>query len=349
MTVLKGRPVAEADYADVQKQLQDIFYRLLFAPLVELLAPHNAQVKAAARELKNSKSAVRELRNASVAPVVNGIRSGKIQYSDGVFSGDFNAAISSALRSYGAQFNKTTGNFTLAPQDMPVEVLAAVNEYADVARQLHEELMKKIDEIGRNLTYTVGSADYRVDPERMVKKTESQFNKHYGDALGHEELSDRAKRELAKDYSDNMNLWIVNFAVDMIKDLRGIVAENAQKGYRFDNLVDKIQIRYDVVPTKAAFLARQETSLYVSKHKEQRFTDVGVVEYIWRTSGDSEVRTSPHGGHKALNGKRFTFKDKAQAQYFSCGTPSNPGEDFQCRCVADPVLPGVLEEVGAGA
>ena len=155
----------------------------------------------------------------------------------------------------------------------------------------------------------------------------------------HEQLSDRAKAELAETYTDNMKLWIKDFSTTMIKELRAAVQENANSGYRFDNLVERIQDRYDVAKSKAEFLGRQETSLYVSKHKEQRFTDSGITEYIWRTSGDAEVRTIPHGGHKALNGRRFTFKDKAPAEFMSTGTPCNAGEDYNCRCVCDPILP----------
>ena len=340
MRVIRGRPLHESDYADVRKQLQKIFYDIIFRPVVDILAPHNAQVKAAAKELKRNprrNSAVCELRNASVAPVVSGIRAGRIQYVDGVFSGDFNAAISSALKSYGAAFNKNTGTFALGPHEMPIEVLAAINEYAGVAKQLHEELDKALAKIQRDLTYTVGDEDYKVKAEGMVEKIKREYNKHFGDHVEESVLSDRAVRELAANYADNLEPSIKKFADEQISELRGIVQGNAEKGYRFDSLLSLIEGRYKVMPSRAELIARTETGNYQAKFHEAEFGDAGITDYIWRTSGNPNVRTDPHGGHKALDGQRFTFKDKAPAMYFSCGEKCNPGEDFNCLPGDSPV------------
>lgn len=325
MKLLKPQKLHESDYSNVEEQLRAIFYELIFNPIVSLLAPHNAQVKSAAREL----------RNAVVAPVVAAIRSGKIQYVNDTFSGNFNAEISKALRSYGANYNKLQGTFTIVPQDLPMEVLAAVNEYAKAAEDLHDDLAKVL----KNLEHGLGDAVNKkmVDATVVVGKMEKGFNKVYGEAIGREELSDRAKRELSKDYSDNMKLWIKKFSRETIQELRGTVEENAAAGYRFDHLIDKIQNRYDVSKTKASFLARQETALFVSKHREQRFTDVGITEYIWRTAGDATVRED----HKHLNGKTFSYAEPPVVDVAS-GRRANPGCDYNCRCVDEPILTGVL-------
>jgi uncharacterized protein with gpF-like domain len=47
--------------------------------------------------------------------------------------------------------------------------------------------------------------------------------------------------------------------------------------------------------------------------------------YIWRTVGDDKVR----GAHAALNGTLRDFSDSP-----------DPGEDFNCRCWAEPVKIG---------
>ncbi len=270
-----------------------------------------------------------------VAPVVAGIRSGKIQYVDSTFSGDFSATISKALRSYGAKFNKQQGTFTIMEHDLPMDVLAAANEYADAAKNLHVALGLRLDEIQRGLEGSVKGK--KVDATATILKMEKGFNKAYGEAIGKEELSDRAKRNLDADYANNMALWIKKWSSDTIKELRGAVEENAAAGYRFDHLVDRIQGRYDVSKTKAAFLARQETALLVSKHREQRFGEVGITSYIWRTAGDAEVREA----HKHLNGREFEFANPPIVDA-ATGRRANPGEDYNCRCEAEAVLPGVL-------
>lgn len=53
--------------------------------------------------------------------------------------------------------------------------------------------------------------------------------------------------------------------------------------------------------------------------------------YIWRTAGDSKVRPS----HAANNGKIFAWDNPPPT--------GHPGEDFGCRCTAEPYIPDVKE------
>jgi SPP1 gp7 family putative phage head morphogenesis protein len=298
---------------------------------VDLLAPRNAQAKAAAKTLKNSA----ERRNASFDPIVAGIHSGKIQYVDDTFTGDFNAAISRALRSYGAKFNKQTKSYSVLPQQLPAEVLEAAAEYARVAKELHDELEKRLSEIQAGLSAALSRKS--VDATVTVGKMDRSFNGAYGDALGTESLSEHAKDALARKYTDSIRPYIEEFSSKMILELREAVADNAKAGYRFDNLVERLQSRYGVSQSKAEFLARNETSRFISEHRRQRFGDAGVKQYVWQTAGDTRVRED----HKKLNGKIFDYAHPPIVDEAS-GRRANPGFDFQCRCVDSPVLPGVL-------
>lgn len=325
MKTLKGQQLHESDYADIQRQLEALFYKIIFKPMVDLLSPHNAQVKAAKGELRNAKS----------DPLVAGINSGKIQYVVDTFSGDFNASISKALRSYGAQFNKRTGTFTILPEMLPIEVLEAAKAYSEAAERLHDDLLSVLDGIQRGLEKSV--QDNKIDATVTIGKMNKKFDAAYGDALGTEDLSAESKKHLDKVYVDSLDPYIKNFSDDMVKELRDMVAANAKTGYRFDSLIDRIQNRYSVSKSKAEFLAQQETSLFVSKHREQRFADVGIKKYIWRTAGDADVRKD----HGKLNGRTFEYANPPVVDV-ATGRRANPGEDFRCRCIADPVLPEVF-------
>lgn len=310
-----------------------IFYDIIFKPLVDLLAPHNKQVKIASKELKNSSVRL----NAKFDPIVAGINSGRIQYVDSIFSGDFNASISKALKSYGATFNKRTKTFALAPEFLPAEILEAAENYAAEARNLHDALRDKLSSIERSLSWEVSKK--KVDAGKVVSTLDDKFDDEYSKALDTKELSERGRKNLAEDYANNMSLWVKKFSADTIKELRTAVEDNATTGYRFDELIDRIQDRYAVSRSKAKFLARNETSLYVSKHRQARFADVGITKYIWRTAGDGRVRED----HKHLNGKEFEYKNPPIVD-IATGRRANPGEDYLCRCVAEPVLPSVLTE-----
>lgn len=59
--------------------------------------------------------------------------------------------------------------------------------------------------------------------------------------------------------------------------------------------------------------------------------DRPTTHYIWRTSGDDKVRSS----HAANNGKIFAWNNPPDT--------GHPGEDYNCRCKAEPYTPEVNE------
>jgi SPP1 gp7 family putative phage head morphogenesis protein len=92
--------------------------------------------------------------------------------------------------------------------------------------------------------------------------------------------------------------------------------------------------RTDVTDSRAKLIARDQVAKLNGQLTQQRQRDIGVEGYIWRTVGDERVRDT----HEEVDG-----------QYFSWDNPpsetddNHPGEDYQCRCWAEPVLPEFLE------
>ena len=64
-----------------------------------------------------------------------------------------------------------------------------------------------------------------------------------------------------------------------------------------------------------------------------RQEDLGIVQYIWRSRDDAEVRDS----HAAYDDRVFRWDDPPDG--------GHPGEAHNCRCYAEPVLPGVQSNV----
>lgn len=332
MKSLKAKPIVEADYLDIQLQLEKLFKKLIFDPIIEILAPHNQQVKKAARSLKNAL----EVRNAKYDPIVDAINAGRIQYVDDTFSGDFNAVISKALRAYGAKYNRKGATFTIPHEALPGAVTKAVQAKLDFDKKLHEGVLDKITYMVMNLTYNI--QENPIDASKTISKMDKKFNEQYGDALQTQDLTPGSKERLKRDYSQSLKPYIKKFSEEQILDLRDIVTENANTGYRFDFLISKIQNKFDVTKSKAEFIARQETALYTARARQARFEDVDIREYVWRTSGDAEVRPD----HKKLNGRTFKYSDPPVVDEAS-GRRGNPAQDYNCRCVDDPVLDKVLE------
>jgi SPP1 gp7 family putative phage head morphogenesis protein len=99
-----------------------------------------------------------------------------------------------------------------------------------------------------------------------------------------------------------------------------------------------IRESFGVTEKKAKFLARQETGLLMAKFKESRYTESGIHQYKWRCSAGS-AKHPVRPSHKVLDGRVFrwdtppitTAPDEPQRR-------NNPGEDFNCRCVAIPIV-----------
>lgn len=89
----------------------------------------------------------------------------------------------------------------------------------------------------------------------------------------------------------------------------------------------------NVTASRATLIARTEVARTASNLTQARAQFVGSEGYIWRTSGDGDVRDT----HRRMNGKYVAWSlppvtDKGLAPYHAgCGP--------NCRCFPDPVLP----------
>lgn len=327
MRTLPPQPVRPSYWTDIERQLKEIFWQIVFKPVVALIEEANPQVTDRAIRLTNAGE--EDLRLA--------LRAGKIQYADGVFSGQFSSATSRALRAMGAKLDSRRGIFRLAPAQVPAWVRAEAGAYHVRAKAVHDAAIKKLDEIKAGLSKAVQS--FRVNPASSIDAFQRGFERVAKQLKIKPQLTDQSKQALVVDYTKNMDLWVQKFSEGMITDMREGVEENAMQGYRFDRLIAGIKAKYGVTTSKARFLARQETGLFVSKFRRERFSEAGVTHYIWRTSHDERVRLR----HRELDGKVFAYADPPIVATVPTIRKANPGEDYLCRCVDRPILSAIGE------
>lgn len=87
----------------------------------------------------------------------------------------------------------------------------------------------------------------------------------------------------------------------------------------------------------AKTIARTQVSSTASMLTESRAIFIGSPGYIWRTSGDSDVRPF----HKKLNGKFIPWGEPPIVD--EKGRRAHAGQDFNCRCYPEPTLPDVIQ------
>jgi SPP1 gp7 family putative phage head morphogenesis protein len=256
-----------------------------------------------------------------------------MQYVEGFFIGDLNASLSKELRGIGAVYNKVKKAYKLEISNLPQTILMAASEGNMIAKGK----LKKVEDFlhaieGRKLTAPELEPFFGDTLTGLNKQFQSTTQKVTGKDL-EIPLNPRFSDAMKEAYTQNLELYINKWHDEAVLRLRRKVAKNVEQGFRAENLIETIQSEKKVSYNKAKFLAKQETSLMVSKYRQIRYEDIGIKKYMWSTSRDVRVRHD----HAELQGKIFRF-DQPPVTDHSTMARNNPGEDYGCRCVAIPVL-----------
>lgn len=313
-------PIVEPSAATrgIQDDIIDFFREAIFQPLFDLLE----EAKVPTRQ------------NAVSDAVVQALQDRRIWYANGVFVGTFNAAISRELRAAGAV--KEDKAFRLPMERLPIGWRLAIESSTQAAEQLNQKALDLLNQMQANVKQAPTGLNLKFSMDGVFVDLRKQFEKTMqAHGLGvPPDLTQGVKDDIIKEYTENMDLYIKNFAEKIIPELRTKIQDLTFEGTRPDKLAKIIEAEYGVTKRKAVFLAEQETSLLLSKYRESRYKAVGSQRYVW--SGSNDARERPD--HRLLNGKTF-FWDSPPITNRATGARNNPGEDFGCRCVARPILP----------
>lgn len=328
--VLPGQRLRQADYEPVAEALNKFITDLLFRPLAQIWR------EEVGRRLEYENSAASDR-----TTLLRALRAGRLQYSvdakgRGIFSGESSAALGRALRALGADFDARERVYRLKPGQVPAEVLEAGATHAAACERAHA----RMEQFLRGAQHRLDRAVAQLNPltlhaETATTRVAAGFKdtvKRVG--IPFETPNAAARARLSAAYTQNMKLWINKWAAEDIVRLRRQVEANARSGARASTLAARLSSRYEVAQSKARFLARQESGLFMAQYHKEQFTSAGVPRYVWRTSKDCDVRL----GHKQLEGRVFTWAEGAPAKHMSCGRNCNPHEDYLCRCVASPLV-----------
>lgn len=325
MKVIQLNPIRETkeEYDRIEKKIKELFRSQVYLPLiVELSAPRNL--------LENS---LEDLRQA--------ILKGKIYFHAGQFTGNFNSTISKELKALGAVWDKNASAFRILKSKLPDEIKTAISVSFDRFQKTAKKMEQKLSEIVPDEIAEKLKIENIFDT--TLYKVENEFKKSIKNITVAPELTVEMRARIAKEYTENMKLYIKGWLKEEIVELRKRIQAHAFDGYRYEALIGEIQKSYGVSQRKAKFLARQETALLITKFKEVRYQDAGVNHYRWKcVVGTQAHPVRPR--HRQLNdesvkGKIFRFDDPPVVT--EVGEPTrkaNPGADFNCRCVALPVV-----------
>lgn len=311
MKQLPPQILKDGYFVGIEKEINNFLYDLIFSPLIKIFKENGV-------EFKNGNN-----------PLVDAIERGVITFEDGKFTGSFNSKTSKALRDIGAKFDARSKSWVLSTPAPPEVSIAAVSA-AGRAVSISNRCISVLD--GIDVPAALARARIRNAMGLSLDRMDADWQKSVKSVAIAPRLTPEQSSVIVREWQDNMDLYIKDWAEQNIKDLREKVRKNAFIGQRSDILIKDIQKTYGASKAKAKFLARQETSLVMSKLKEQRYKDNGITRYKWSTSHDERVRDR----HNHLDGKIFSFDNPPIVD--DTGRRANAGEDFGCRCICIPIV-----------
>lgn len=321
MSTKELKPIRErpADYDALETRIRHFLVEMIYEPIMAELLLEPATLK-----------------NAKGSPLLDALRAGSLILRGSVFEGRFSAEISRELKRLGGVWNTTSSTYKLPESSLSREILEAAavgaRRFEAKLRRIDEKLQQKLPANFADSLATEGLF------EKLIGRKDAEIRKSLKNISVLPPLSEDAKKRLAAEWQGNMDLWITDFTEKEIRRLRLDIQAAAEKGQRYGSLVKAIQRSYGVSADKARFLARQETSLLVTKLKEVRYTEGNVHEYKWRCVVGSPAHPV-RPAHKALDGKVFRWDTPPITT--PPGEPprrNNPGQDFNCRCAAIPIV-----------
>lgn len=268
--------------------------------------------------------------------LIEAIQDGKVNYFKGEFIGSFNITLSKELKKF-ADFNARSKRWVVRDiAKVPVELKSAIID----VKYKHEETYKNVNTLFTNLEERFDDIKTELDTPiySTIKKMDIELEKTFNQLGLKSSLTKEEIKNLADDYNKNQSLNIKNWNPEQITRLRDKLSEAYNSGNFGDkNLIEILQIEFEVTKNKAKFLARQETSLFLSKYRREKSLSAGLRKYKWSAIGGKSGDGRTRDRHKELHGKVFTFGEPPIVDA-KTGRRAEPGEDFNCRCVAIPVM-----------
>jgi len=163
--------------------------------------------------------------------------------------------------------------------------------------------------------------------------TEKEFKRVVGVDMF---LTDRALADTIEVFSVFNTQLSKSLIEESVNKVQSTVLSGFQSGKRWEEIATSIEDYIDPevggIANRARLIARDQISKLNGQVTSERQKELGIDKYRWRTSQDERVRDS----HRELEGEIFSWDNPPSV--------GHPGEDFQCRCTAEPILDQFFEE-----
>lgn len=330
---LTPQPENDNNYEAIEAQIKKLWKDKIYLPLLKELGEK--------QKILNARDGLLEA-----------IRTGRIQFYRGEFTGRFSALISKEIKALGGTWNRQTRTWKLPQVSLPMEVRNAIS-----ASEVN--FQTKINALDRKLAQILpeeiaGSLKISKFIDSTLWKVDRDFKASLRKLAISPQLTDAQKKRIVDEWQLNLKLPIVNWTEKEVEKLRKEIQESVFAGNRRDALVKIIKGSHQSSLSKAKFIARQETRLLLTKFKQTQYQDAGVDLYKWRCAnrphqpaGAPYKKGEVRHDHAILENKIFKWDDSFEVDLNGRrkagglqkpNGKDNPGQDYNCRCFAIPIV-----------
>lgn len=262
-----------------------------------------------------------------------------ITYKDNLITGTFNSRITRELKELGATYDFRRNAFKI--DVLPSELQNIVYNNQFKVKNFVYDLDDFASEYLKNLEQSIDFID--VDYNGVIDDYFNQLQYNFEDIGIKPTLNKYQIKAINDKYIYDSKTYIKDFLEkDVIKLREQIKKYVLEDGYSDKTIANYIEKTYNTTQTHSLFIARQESSLILAQYTQSQYESLGIKKYVWLTSNDERVRDYPNnnksgGNHKMLDKKVFSFNDPPITNLLT-GERHNPGEAFNCRCVASAII-----------
>lgn len=160
----------------------------------------------------------------------------------------------------------------------------------------------------------------------------------HGNEMGRllrEEIRTAPTGDMLREILERQVTLITSLPIEAGQRVHKLATESLINSSRASEIAKEILRTGDVTESRAVLIARTETARCAAGLTQSRAQFVGSTHYIWHTATDSDVRP----GHKAMNGKIFRWDTPPEVEENGRSMRHGPGEIWNCRCFAEPIIP----------
>lgn len=270
--------------------------------------------------------------------LVEALRDGSIYYDDRVkgFKAvkKFKNKVAKELQDMGAKYNARQKCYKISFDKLPSQLLIGIaqsdtqfSERIKLIQAFLVEAEENVDLITESMVFDDQLSTVLNEEGKEIQKTVRKLH------VIEPELSPMQQQAMVEQYTNNVRTAIKGWLPGRMQSLRQKIQQLVLDGFRQDAIEKLLLNEYNAAANKAKFWARNETSLVLSEFKKQQYTVMGFTKFIWKTRKDSTVRDE----HRELEGKIFSYDNPPVIDKHT-GKVGLPGQTYNCRCVAIPVV-----------